>query len=172
MRLLKVHPYLTNKELYQKLYQRSNIHDFRDWQIIYSVQTNPGILAKEIGRILGVSIHKIYRVIEAYNREGPNWKEGKQWGGRRNATSYLTLEEESGLMGNLEEKAKVGQILTAMDIKEEVEKKIGRKVSDDYIWDLFKRHGWKKKAPRPKHPKSNREAQENYKKNSKRIWLP
>lgn len=29
---------------------------------------------------------------------------------------------------------------------------------------MFKRHGWKKKVPRPSHPKANREEQEEYKK--------
>jgi len=69
-------------------------------------------------------------------------------------------------------KASVGQILTFKDIKKEVETKLNKEVSDDYIWDLFKRCGWSKKEPRPKHPQQNLVAQEDFKKNSKRIWQP
>ena len=65
-----------------------------------------------------------------------------------------------------------GSILTFRHIKETVEKKVGKKVSDDYIWDLFSRHGWSKKVPRQHHPKADKAAQEEYKKNSKKIWMP
>lgn len=45
-------------------------------------------------------------------------------------------------------------------------------MSDDYIWDLFKRHNWKKKMPRPEHPKKNKMAQEEFKENSLKYWQP
>jgi hypothetical protein len=49
-------------------------------------------------------------------------------------------------------------------IKTKAEKYSGRTVSDDYIWDLFKRHNWKKKSPHSSHPKADREKQDEYKK--------
>ena len=76
------------------------------------------------------------------------------------------------LMKILAEKAKQGKVITFDDIHKEVEKYIGRKVSDDYIWDLFKRHNWKKKMPRSEHPKRNKAAQEEFKKNSLKYWQP
>lgn len=172
MRLLKTKPYLSNEELQQKIKSQNNAHNFLDWQIIYSVNINSGVLAENIAKILGVSIHKIYRVVEMYNKYGQDWKNDKQWGGRRDATSLLTIEQEKILMKSIESKAVNGEILTSADIREEIEKFIGKKVSDDYLWDLFSRHNWKKKAPRPKHPKSNREKQVEFKKNLKRIWMP
>ena len=39
-------------------------------------------------------------------------------------------------------------------------------MSEDYSWDLFKRHNWKKEMPRPEYPK-NKEAQEEIKKTLK-----
>jgi len=69
-------------------------------------------------------------------------------------------------------KALQGEILTAKDVCKEIEKQLNRKVSDDYVWDLFKRHNWKKKAPRPQHPKHNQIAQEEFKKNSPKFWNP
>jgi hypothetical protein len=39
-----------------------------------------------------------------------------------------------------------------------------KSVSDDSVWDLFKRHNRTKKVPRQSHPQSDKEAQEEYKK--------
>ena len=76
------------------------------------------------------------------------------------------------IMNDLKTKATEGKILVAKHIKEIIEKKIGKQVSDDYIWDLFKRHNWKKKMPRTEHPKRNESAQEEFKKNSRNYWQP
>ncbi len=72
-------------------------------------------------------------------------------GGRRRF--FLTLEQEKKLMKGLEQKALAGQILSYLDIKKIVEKEVGKAVSQDFIWDLFKRNGWTKHSPRPYHPK-------------------
>ena len=49
-------------------------------------------------------------------------------------------------------------------IKSKLEAIINRNVSDDYIWDLFKRHKWTKKVPRQSHPQADKAKQEEYKK--------
>ncbi|GAH56412.1 unnamed protein product, partial [marine sediment metagenome] len=77
------------------------------------------------------------------------------WGGRRDERAYITFEQEKELLEDLKQKALNGQIITVSDIKLVVEKRIGHHVSDDYLWDLLKRHDWQKKAPRPKHPKGD-----------------
>jgi len=53
-----------------------------------------------------------------------------------------------------------------------VENKVGKAVSDDFLWDLLNRNGWKKKMPRPHHPQRDITAQAEFKKNSPRIWMP
>ena len=86
--------------------------------------------------------------------------------------SYLSLKEEKELLNRISEKAARGLILTMSDIRDDVEGRIGYKVSDDYLWDLFHRHGWKKKVPRPVHPKSKEGEQEEFKKNLRKCWRP
>lgn len=76
------------------------------------------------------------------------------------------------MMEGLKTKAKEGKVLTAKNIRTVIEKTVGQAVSDDYIWDLFKRHNWKKKMPRPQHPKHNQQAQEAFKKNFPKSWQP
>ncbi|GHU96008.1 hypothetical protein FACS1894156_6490 [Bacteroidia bacterium] len=84
----------------------------------------------------------------------------------------MTFEEESILLKSIENKALNGEILIYNSIKSIVEKKVGKSVSDDYIWDLFKRHGWSKKVPRQHHPEGDAEAQAEYKKNFAKHWRP
>ncbi|KAA6318840.1 hypothetical protein EZS27_031199, partial [termite gut metagenome] len=79
----------------------------------------------------------------------------------------MSLEQECKLLNEVETEALSGQILIHKDIKGKIESKVGRQVSDDYVWDLFKRHHWKKKVPRGSHPKSNEDARQEYKKNSR-----
>jgi len=172
MNVLKTVPHLTNTELLGKMKSQKKTRAFLDWQIIYSVQTNPGKKADEFAAILGVSKHKIYKVIQNYNKYGETWRSYDNWGGRREARCIFSLQEERELMKEFEKEAVLGNILIYRHIKKRIEDRAGKEVSDDYIWDLFKRHGWKKKVPRQSHPKGNKEEQEEYKKNSKRIWLP
>ena len=84
----------------------------------------------------------------------------------------MSLEEEANLLNEGTAQALSGQILIYKHIKTKVEEKVGKLVSDDYIWDMFKRHNWKKKVPRQSHPKSNKKDQEEFKKNSKKHWQP
>lgn len=169
---MKLKNHLTEKEIYAKWKSQKEIQKYEKWHIIYSVFKNPEKECKELSKILMVPEWKIFRTVETYNNEGKLWEAGKKRGGRRKATSFLSLEEEAEMMEKLSKKASSGLILTYHDIKAEVEEKLKRTVSDDYIWDLFKRHGWKKKIPRPVHPlKKEKEAKE-FKKNSLKIWQP
>jgi len=172
MKILKTYPHFTDAELKEKMNSQTKVRAFQDWQIIYSVQTNYGKTAEEFAKIFGVSKQKIFQVIQQYNKNGKAWRRYDNWGGRREARCNMTLEEEKAILSSLESDALNGQILIYKQVKKMVEEKLGREVSDDYIWDMFKRHGWKKKVPRPSHPKANREEQEEYKKNFKRTWQP
>lgn len=87
-------------------------------------------------------------IIGLYNKHGKNWYSfcyrGKR-GGRRAQRCHLSLDDEKLFMKSLENEALSGNILTFRHIKQKAELLVGKEVSDDYIWDLFARHGWKKK---------------------------
>ena len=134
------------------------------WQIIYSVLVNPGKKAVDIANILCVTENKIYKTVEKYNKLGASWKTNVQWGGRREERFIMTIEEEKEFLRSIEIDAINGHIITCQQIKSKLETKINDKVSDDYIWDMFKRHKWSKKVPRQSHPQANKELQEEYKK--------
>lgn len=169
---LKLKPHLTKAQIQKRLSEQSEIRSFKQWQILFAVASNEGKKSEEMARVLGITKEILQRTVKHYNEYGADFQTKIKWGGRRNATSYLTVEEERLLLDEFANKAAAGKILTAKDIKREVEKKLKHKVSDDYIWDLFNRCGWSKKAPRPKHPKQKPEDQEDFKKNSPKFWQP
>ncbi|KAA6337623.1 hypothetical protein EZS27_014300 [termite gut metagenome] len=164
MKRFKVSPHLNTEELLSVLHSQKEIRAFKDRQIIYCVAVNVGKTAADLSVLLGVSKSKIYRIIQSYNTEGKEWRVSKQWGGRREARRLMSLEQERQLLQEVEAEALSGQILIHKDIKGKIELKVGREVSDDYVWDLFKRHNWKKKVPRGSHPKSDKDARVEYKK--------
>lgn len=170
MATLKLTPHLSLKELQKKLDAEKDLRFFKQWQILNAVVKNPGMSAESISLVLSSTLTIVRRTVQLYNNHGADFMNQLQWGGRREVRSNLSLKEEEELLKSIEEKSLKGEILTAKDIRKEVEKKVKKEVSEDYIWDLFKRHGWKKKAPRPKHPKQNIKAQEEFKKNSLRYW--
>lgn len=172
MRLLQLQPHLDNKSLLKKMRNQEDVRLFQYWQIIYSIQSNPGRKAEEYGGMLGMSTAKIYRICNLYNKHGESFDKQLNWGGRREQRSLLSYEQEKDLMKGLKKQAGEGKVITMNDIKGIVEKKVGHKVSDDYLWDLFKRHNWKKKAPRPQHLKKDETKQQEFKKNSPNYWKP
>ena len=172
MRKLQLNPHLTTAELSSKLTSCSKAHHRSYWQILLSVSFNPNKKAEEYASFLGVTKSKVYKVVELYNNRGAGFTESLNWGGRRLETSYMSLEDEEKMMNELKILAKEGKILVAKHIRKIVEERLGKAVSDDYIWDLFKRHNWKKKMPRPEHPKADKVAQEQFKKNFQKYWQP
>lgn len=170
MRTLQLSDHLTNDQLMEKLSSSRGTADFTRWQILYLVQVVKQVSADIISPLVGLSKPSIYKIVERYNKEGPLAIKCKLRGGRRNA--LLSVKEEEQLFINLEEQASKGLIKTANDIGQVVELKVGKAVSDDFLWDLLHRNGWKKKMPRPHHPKRDIKQQAEFKKNFLKSWKP
>jgi len=169
MRVLKLTTSFNLNELRKNVANASSIEEFKRWQVLYVTATYD-VTAEYLADITGLSIPSVYLIIQRFNKEGIDSVSLKRRGGRRR--SLLTIDEEQSLMRDLEVKASKGVILTAYDIRKLVEQKVGKPVSDDFIWDLFKRNGWVKQSPGPEHLKKYQKAQETFKKNSRTIWLP
>lgn len=170
MRSLQLVPHLTNSEIKGNLTQSRTSLTYSRWQIIYLIQVGNVHSAELLAPLVNLSVHSIYKIVERYNLDGISSINYKPKGGRRKA--LLSIEEEKELFLSLEDKASKGLIKTANDIRTVVEQKTGKPVSDDYLWDLLQRNGWKKKMPRPHHPKRSIEGQLEFKKNFPKIWSP
>jgi transposase len=170
MRTLQLISHLTDAELKEKLSAYSGKPEFSRWQILYMVQVGKIHSATVISPLVNLSKPSIYKIIEQYNKLGIEGVKYIPRGGRRR--SLLSISQEEELFRSIEQKAAKGLIKTANDMRSLVESKVGKSVSDDYLWDLLNRNGWKKKMPRPHHPKRNVTQQQEFKKNSPNVWLP
>lgn len=170
MRTLQVSPHLDNASVQNKLTASRDILSHSRWQIIYLIQVGNIHSAELIAPLVNLSVHSIYKIVESYNQDGVSALAYRQKGGRRR--SLLSISEEACLFASLEELSSKGLIKTANDIRHAVEQKVGKTVSDDCLWDMLHRNGWKKKMPRPHHPKRSLEEQAAFKKNSPQTWSP
>ena len=131
------------------------------WLIIYNALVDPREAA-DIAKHTGTSVAMVHQVISTYNRLGVDAVETPGKGGRRH--QYVSLEEEHAFLAPFFSRAERGEIATAGEIKRAFEAHIGREVHKSTISRLLSRHGWRKPMPRPVHPQSSREAQEQFKK--------
>ena len=66
----------------------------------------------------------------------------------------MTYEEEGGLLAQFIQEGDGGQITDVSAIKAAYDEKIGHKTGHGQIYNVLHRHGWSKKLPRSRHPKS------------------
>lgn len=170
MKTLKLKTVLPISEIKASLKSSKNTVEFKRWQCLYMISTMDKVSADYLSDVLCLSKPTIYSIVQKFNKQGKISVKPKLKGGRKR--SLLSWEQEVEVMNSLTEEAKQGKLITANAIRKSIEEKVGKKVSDDFLWDLFHRHGWKKKKPRPVHPKSNKQLQDDFKKNSRMIWTP
>jgi transposase len=114
-------------------------------------------LADEIALHTGVSATTVHRVIARYNRFGPAAIEQSAKGGRHH--EYLTLEQEQAFLQPFFARAERGEIATVEQIQQAFEAVVQHEVHVNTIYRLLHLHGWRKLAPRARHPKANQEEQ-------------
>ncbi len=78
----------------------------------------------------------------------------------------MSINQEIQFLAEFTEKAKAGGIIVVSEIKGAYEKAIGHKVPKSTVYRMLDRHRWRKIAPRPRHPKADKKAQEAFKKTS------
>ena len=127
-----------------------------------------GLDAGKAADILGISERTVFR-----NRGGiRNQDEGARntWGGRRHYR--MTIEEEREFLCDWEARANEGGVLSVPPVHAALVEKLGRSMPMSTTYRLLARHGWRKVQPDTKHPKSDPGIQQEFKKNSPRLWRP
>jgi len=82
----------------------------------------------------------------------------------KNPHGQWGLKEERRFLSNFQGEAQKGGVIAVVKIQQAFESLVGRKVAKTTIYRMLDRHGWRKTLPRPRHPKSDQQAQEGFKK--------
>lgn len=126
-----------------------------------------GLFSYVVAKAIGWNTGTVRRIQAQYLKEGEPALLGKGRGGRKRQN--LSIEKEELFLSSFFEQAKVGGVLVVSEIKRAYEKIVGRSVPKSTIYRMLARHGWRKIAPRPQHPKSDPLEQEAFKKNFRKL---
>lgn len=143
-----------------------NKEEFRRAQAVY-LRIVKQMPASDIAEITGFSLSHIYKIHSQCIKEGISCLSSSSKGGRYR--SYLSLEEEVAMLNDIEKVAAKGGIVEISKVRKLFEEKAGRSVALYTAYRLLHRHGWRKIAPRPYHPKQKADAIETFKKTG-RLW--
>ena len=127
-----------------------------------------GLDATKTSYILGISERTVFRDRGSIRDQDGGAR--NTWGGRRHYC--MTIEEEREFLRNWETKAIEGGVLSVPPIHAALVERLGRSIPLSTTYRLLARHGWRKIQPDTKHPKSDPEVQEEFKKNSPKLWRP
>ena len=139
--------------------------DFRRVQCVW-LRGKLGLSNEQIAVAVGWSANTVRAWHSRYLRHGEAVLIGAGRGGRRH--SYFSPEEEEAFLQGFLEQAERGGILVVSEIKMAYERVVGHAVPKSTVYRMLARHGWRKVAPRPRHPKGDPAKQEAFKKNSPR----
>ena len=127
-----------------------------------------GFDADRTAEALGTSRRTVFR--DRSNIRNQDDTPKRTWGGRRN--SSMTIEEEREFLSHWQEQATRGGVLTVPPIHAALVERLGHTIPLSTTYRLLARHGWRKVQPDTKHPKSDPAAQDEFKKKSRKQWLP
>ncbi|NVN93532.1 MAG: winged helix-turn-helix domain-containing protein [Desulfuromonadales bacterium] len=127
-----------------------------------------GLDADQAAEVLGASRRTVFR--DRSNICSQDVSNKKSWGGRRHCA--MTIEQEREFLAEWEAKATAGGVLTVPPIHSALVALLGHDIPMSTTYRLLARYGWRKVQPDTKHPKSDPAAQDEFKKNCPKQWLP
>lgn len=143
------------------------VHSKADFQRVLCVllRAEVGLNSTQIAEVVGLSASTVKIVQMQYFKKKEDALLGVGRGGRRREN--LSVDKEKALLQRFTREAEKGNVLVVSDIHAAYEREAGHPVPKSTVYRMLARHGWRKIAPRPKHPKGDPEARETFKKNSR-----
>ncbi|MCL5105357.1 MAG: winged helix-turn-helix domain-containing protein [Armatimonadetes bacterium] len=161
---------ISAKELQRAMQLRDQATTVAEYRTALSVilRNTVGLDADQTAEVLGTSRRTVFRDQSRICKQDNAPK--NQWGGRRHCS--MSVHEEDEFLREWEAKAAAGGVLTVPPIHAALVYRLGHDCPISTTYRLLARHGWRKVQPDTKHPKSDPAAQDEFKKNSPKLWLP
>ena len=134
-----IKPYLSINGMFQWLQNAPDEESHRRRMAIWLTHTG-NLYAKQVAKVLGVSVQAVWLWIRQYNTQGPSGLERSGRGGRR--WGFLTPEQEIELLRPYIRKLRNGVVTNPSEIKKVIEQKLSEAVSMSYVYRLLQRHQW------------------------------
>lgn len=124
-----------------------------------------GLSLEQTAQVIGRSVHWTSRIRNRF-LSGETAGDGQRQarGGRRR--QLMAPEEEAAILAPFLDHASTGGILVVGQVKAHIDAQLPRPMALSSVYNLLHRHGWRKLAPDKRHPQSDPQAQEDWKKNS------
>ncbi len=166
MRPQKPFPAGTTERMEKLIRFTTTLSEYRRIQIIY-FRSKYGYNATQIAEMVGLETQTVRNIQSAYLKQGELGLCQSGQGGRRRFN--LSIEEEEVFLSIFELDGEMGDMLEVSQVHRTYERQIGRRVPKSTVYRLMHRHGWRKLAPRPKHPKGDKEVVKRFKKTSEGL---
>lgn len=161
MRTPKALPNEAIERLAKDLKQAKTKAEFQAVQCLW-LRVSLGLSADQVATAIGWHPSSVRKLQSLYLREGSKALKRTGRGGRRRQN--LTLEQEQNLLQKFLYQSELGGILEVSQVKAAYEQAAGHRVPKSTVYRMLARHGWRKIAPRPRHPKSDATLQAEFKK--------
>lgn len=163
MRARKPFPSGAAERLSELMKQTNNIAQFKRVQCVW-LRAALDMPIEQIAKATGLAASSVRCYHSRYMKRGESALLGAGRGGRRHQN--LTVEQECALLEDFKVKAQQGGVLEVREIHDAYESVVGHTVAKSTVYRMLARHGWRKVAPRPHHPKGNAVRRRAFKKNS------
>ena len=151
----------TVEALQARLKQAKTIAEFQRIQCVL-LRAALDCTASEIAQVLGWATVTVHITHSRWAKEGESLFDLKGKGGRRHQN--LTEQQEAEVLAPFFGQAGAGNVLKVADIQTAYEAQAGKAVPNSTVYRMLGRHGWRKVAPRPRHPKADVTARGAFKK--------
>ncbi len=151
----------TVERMKQLLGSTHSLDHYRRIQSIY-LRAKYHFSAVEIADLVGLKTQTIRNLQAAYLQHGESALQSAGKGGRYHFN--LSVAEEDRLLAAFEKDGKLGKIVQVRPLQQAYEQRVGHPLPRSTVYRLLHRHGWRKLAPRGRHPKGNITLIEGFKK--------
>jgi len=124
-----------------------------------------GLSLQMTARVTGLSVGWVSKLRNRYIQGRPIGAASEPARGGRRRQNF-SVEQEAKLLEPFLQQAREGGVLVVGQIKPQLEEALGRPMALSSAYALLHRHNWRKLVPDKRHPQSDLEAQEAWKKNS------
>lgn len=154
----------TAQHIQELMKQSTSVWEYRRLQCIALRQF--GMQAQDVAKITGLQPGSVKNIWSLFHREGFDVILGERRGRTRNR-AHLTRKRERRFLQPFFDRAEGGKLTTVRHIHRAHCRLVEKRLDTTVTYRLLSRHGWRRVVPRPRHPKADTKAQEEF-----RVFFP